>query len=152
MATVRSRDFEKMAAKRPKVTADEAQRRQEATVCGVLAGDECREPIDTAAIRQAAGACSVLGHAALRRGEWVRADGGTVTAATRVARIAARTQRRRVDPVRRAQHQQWRPLAADALGVAERSWLIPGGDIDAWRWDGVEALAALPAFEGAPAA
>ena len=76
-----------MAAKRPKVTADEAQRRQEATVCGVLAGDECREPIDTAAIRQAAGACSVLGHAALRRGEWVRADGGAVTAATRMARM-----------------------------------------------------------------
>ena len=36
-----------------------------------------------------------------------------------------------------------------AWRCAERSWLIPGGEIDAWRWDGVEALAALPAFEAA---
>jgi hypothetical protein len=29
----------------------------------------------------------------------------------------------------------------DPFGRAtERSWLIPGGDIDVWRWDGVDAL------------
>ena len=68
-----------------------------------------------------------------RRAEWVRCDGSSAASVPRAV-------------IQRRKQQRWRQTGRGNRGGdgTDRAWLIPGGDIDAWRWTGISSLESIP--------
>ena len=64
-----------------------------------------------------------------RRAEWVRSDGTSAASASHAVR-----------------KQRWRQTTRGRRDADDTNcaWLIPGGDIDKWRWKGIASLGSVP--------
>lgn len=65
----------------------------------------------------------------MRRADWMRSDGSSAASASRAVR-----------------QQRWRQTTRGRRDADDtnRAWLIPGGDIDNWRWKGIASLESVP--------